>query len=60
MVKLTPFDYEYLIGRWDGPKGAAWNVVAEDCREAGMGFYGDPTAKGEEALREYEQDLGRR
>jgi hypothetical protein len=59
--KITKFDYEFLTGNWEGPKGAAYNAVAEDCKDAG--FYngwtceGLPalTKKGMKALEEYRE-----
>jgi hypothetical protein len=56
VLKLTNFDYEYLTGKWDGPPGAAFNVVAEDCMNAGYGYYGHPTEKGQKAIIEFERD----
>lgn len=33
--KLTPLDCERLTG-WQGPRGAAYNVISEDLCEAGL------------------------
>lgn len=44
------FDFEYLTGHWHGPMGAAFNVVAEDCKEAGWGAYGEPTEAGKKLI----------
>ncbi len=55
-MKLTQFDYEYLTGTWVGARGAAFNVVSEDCRSVGYGDYGKPTKTGERAIGQYEED----
>lgn len=52
---LTSFDYEFLLGVWDGPPGAAYNVVADWCVKHGFGLYGAPTERGLEAMGKYEQ-----
>ncbi len=38
-LKLIKQDVEFLTNTWQGPKGAAYNVVGEDCRKAGL-YYG--------------------
>lgn len=53
---MTKHEYEFMTGRWQGPKGAAYNQVYEFCKESGwlMGLsdHGEPipTAKGTEAI----------
>lgn len=32
---MTSHEYEFLTGSWTGPKGAAYNQVAEFCKEFG-------------------------
>jgi hypothetical protein len=56
VFQFTKFDYEYLTGFWDGPPGAAFNVVAEDCMEAGWGYYGHPTELGQKLMLEFEKN----
>lgn len=53
--ELTPYDYEYLSGAWIGPTGAAYNVVMEDCRNAGLGSYGQPTERGKRLMKEFNE-----
>lgn len=55
-MKLTKYDYEYLTGMWEGVAGAAFNVVAEDCMNAQLGYYGHPTEKGKKAIKEFEAE----
>jgi hypothetical protein len=54
--KFTGFDYQFLTGTWEDPKGAAFNVTGEDCYEAGLGTYGKPTEKGQKAIKQYLED----
>ena len=57
---MTKHEYEFMTGRWQGPKGAAYNQVYEFCKAFGwfMGLsdHGEPipTAKGTEAIRAYQ------
>jgi len=56
--KLEHFDYDFLSGNWGGPKGAAYNTVFEDLREAGLvSFEGKPTPAGEAAMAAYRERL---
>lgn len=56
--RLTHYDYDFMRGIWEGPKGAAYNVVYEDLREAGLvSFDGTVTEKGREAMLDYEEKL---
>lgn len=32
---MNKFEYDFLKGKWDGPKGAAYNQVFEFCQKAG-------------------------
>lgn len=51
---LTDYDYQFLTDTWKGVKGAAYNVVYEDLRGAGLvDRAGNITEKGKQALREY-------
>lgn len=51
--KLTRLSHEWLTG-WKGPAGAAYNVIYEDLREAGLICRdGTITQKGDKAIREY-------
>jgi hypothetical protein len=57
-LQLTKYDVEFMTDTWEGPKGAAWNCVYEDLREAGYITYnGDVTEVGRQALEEYEREL---
>ena len=57
---FTEYDYWFLTGNWPPPFGAAFNVTAEDCYEAGLGTYGKPTEKGQRYIAKYEQEHIRR
>lgn len=57
---MTKHEYEFMTGRWQGPKGAAYNQDYEFCKEFGwlMGLsdHGEPipTTKGTAAIRAYQ------
>jgi len=60
-MKLTKYDVEFLTNTWEGPKGAAYNVVGEDCLNAGY-YYNQlsmnagcivMTPEGVEAIKKY-------
>ena len=58
---MTSHEYEFLTGSWTGPKGAAYNQVAEFCKEFGWykGFYANGTTpilthKGMDAIKAYQ------
>lgn len=56
---MNEFEYRFLTGSWDGPKGAAYNQTFEFCRNFGwcVGFdqNGRPvtTKKGAQMVRDY-------
>ena len=58
-IKMTSYDYEFLTGTWEGVKGAAYNIVAEDCAEfgwfKGYNYGGTPniTERGHAAIKEF-------
>lgn len=53
--KLTSHDYDYLTGKWDKNTGAAFNIVAEWCKNHGYGTHGNPTEYGRRAIKVYEK-----
>ena len=59
LIKMNDFEYEFLTGNWEGPKGAAYNAVYEFCTEFrwmdGFNMDGNPsiTEKGMKAIEEY-------
>jgi hypothetical protein len=58
---MNKFEYDFLTGKWEGPKGAAYNACHEHCR--GMGWFVGLTAggvpilssKGLDAVQAYER-----
>ncbi len=62
VTEMNDFDYDLLTGQWEGPKGAAYNVVYEDCKS--MGFIKEKmdgwtlTEKGKQAVAYYEAKNG--
>lgn len=57
MPELTEYEYGYLKGdkeMWPG-WGAAFGATLEWCRNQGYGSFGEPTERGLEAIRRYEQ-----
>lgn len=55
-VNMTQFEYDYLSGVWDGPKGAAFNAVDEFCGDLGYGDFGKPTKLGERQMELYDRE----
>lgn len=57
-MKLNEFDYQYLKGNTEfwAVRGAAFNVVYEDNKEDGLGFFGKPTKRGREMMEVYERE----
>ena len=52
---ITQFEYDFLKGQWDGPAGAAFNTVGEDCYESGyIDPFGFVTPSGTKAIEEFE------
>ncbi len=60
-LKLTKYDVEFLTNTWQGPKGAAYNVVGEECFQEGL-YYRQlsvnarcivMTSEGVEAVKQY-------
>lgn len=60
---MNEFDYQFMIGKWEGPPGAALWQTYEYCRNKGwfMGLsdHGEPipTQKGTEAIEAYKKSL---
>lgn len=54
--RLTSHDYAFLTGTWDGPYGAAYNVVYEWCKNRGYGGYNDPTPRGMAAIKQFQAE----
>ena len=60
-IIMTPFEYQFMTGRWEGPKGAAWNAVYKFCKEFGwiMGMSDHdepiPTERGTAAIKAYKE-----
>ena len=53
--EMTEYDIDFLTDTWKGVKGAAYNTVYEDLKEAGLvTSEGKPTPKGYKAIQEYE------
>ena len=58
---MTEQEYQFMSGKWEGPRGAAYNAVYGFCRSfrwiLGLDREGVPilTQKGMEALKEYEK-----
>lgn len=61
-MKMTSFEYEFMTGKWEGVKGAAYNATAEFCQDFGwMEDWADngmpiPTPQGYEAMEEYARE----
>lgn len=57
---MTQHEYDFLTGKWEGPKGAAFNQVFEFARSfgwcAGLDTRGTPilTGKGIKAIKAYQ------
>ena len=53
---VSPLEYDFLIGSWRDPKGAAYNATYEFCREEGWcDIYGNPTELGKLQCKKYEE-----
>lgn len=56
---MNAYEYEFMTGRWKGPRGAAYNTVYEFCKNSGwiMGWSDHdepiPTQAGSEAIERY-------
>lgn len=62
-MKMNKFEYEFLTGKWEDVKGAAYNATYDFCQEFGwiMGWSDHdepiPTAKGIAAMEEYKKSI---
>lgn len=60
---MNEYEYEFMTGRWAGPKGAAYNVVYEFCKSRGwiMGWSDHdepiPSSSGTAAIQAYKNTL---
>ena len=58
---MNLYEYEFMTGRWSGPKGAAYNQVYEYCKEQGwiMGWSDHdepiPTERGTQAMKNFKE-----
>lgn len=53
--RMNAYDYQFLTGKWQGLKGAAYNQTYEFCKEFGWCRQdGSLTEAGEKAVKEYE------
>lgn len=51
---MVAMEYEFITGRWEGVKGAAYNQCHEFCIEAGwIDHTGVTTPKGYRAIQQY-------
>lgn len=63
MATMSIHEYQFLTGRWEGPKGAAYNEVYEFCRNHGWcpGFDVNGraiiTKQGVRAIKAFQSDL---
>lgn len=51
LLRLNEYEKDFLLGKWDGVGGAAYNAVYEFCWENGLcDFNGKITEKGKKVL----------
>lgn len=54
---MTSHEYDFLTGKWQGPKGGAYNQVYEFCKDRGWcNLLGSVTESGKAAVRRYQEN----